>query len=251
MSNEEEWPSARTFFGEDVPNMAVVDDLSFETIVSSIEEKIDKEGWDQAPTLAFIRGNELGAETLQLMMPDEINENFSDEFPRFVNQLMEYIITHRAEGPHSDFVRMLQENFLGPSFQGILLSTEGWTVPEPNKESEPEKWAQWRRAVDEGLFHQHEDRVEVRVTVLLTCVSDMYQVKRIRGEEPEQGFADGENWEWGKFGSITELLRVFMRACIAMNLLQGLADERVTEYWQREYERARQWVEERGWEGPQ
>lgn len=233
----------REFFGDDSPHLRTVDVLDAESILRSLEEQVESNGWDQPPVLLFLRATDVGAELLQFEIPDEMVANFPVEFGRFVQQLMEYIAQYRDEGPHAQFVKALQDQFLGASFQGIILSTEGWTVAEPDH-SDTEALAAWRDAARRGAFHEHPERVEMRITTLLTTLSDFHVIKRVRdaADSVEYAMVSGNDWEWGAQGSIAEALRIFVRACIALNYLKGWTNDEISAYWSQEYERAQKWA---------
>lgn len=239
MSDEEKYDiftqTAREFFGDDLgTETAVVDEMSYPAILRSTEARIEEGGWDQPPIVGTMRGNELGAEVGQLLLPDEINENFPIAFPRFVLDLTRYINKFGVEGEHAPFLRTLQTDFLGPTFQGVFMSSEGWTVLEPDRDTEPEKWTEWERAQRVQEFHIHPDRIETRITMFITPNSDVYWITRNRGEEPQEFHVGGEEWVDGQLGMLSEFLRGFLRACIALNYLQGLGNDEVAAYWARQ-----------------
>jgi hypothetical protein len=148
--------------------------------------------------------------------------------------MAQYINVYGTGGPYGEFLTTLQEDFLGPAFQGIILSTEGWTVLEPNKDAEPDKWVEWDKAYREGRFHEHQDRVETRITALITPESDFYHLTRVRDGETKYAFQSGENWTYGQMGAIPETLRLLMRCCVSLQALQGLVNDATTAYWVKE-----------------
>lgn len=250
MTDDPDWEEilgvkdSREFFGDDLPKLHIVETLDFEHILRSAEEQVNKGGWDQPPMMLFLRANDVGAELLQLDMPPDMASNFPQEFGRYVKQLMDYITEFRDKGPYEDHIKSLQNDFLGPAFQAIIVSTEGWSVPEPNP-LDVEAWKAWKQAAADGTFHEREDRVETRITALLTTVSDFCVIKRDReSDQIDYLTVPGEDWEWGAQGGVVEMMRIFMRACIALNVLQGLMNEEVKDYWNREYQRAEQWARE-------
>ena len=232
-------PDSAEFFRE-LEGIQIVDDLSLKVILEATEARINEEGWDQRPVLAFVRGNDMGAETAQLVLPDEVAANFPHHFPRFANDLVTYVGTHRDGGPYAEWIKALQEEFLGPSFQGVVLSVERWSVREPNREADPSAWAKWKDDYANGRLHEREDRVENRITALLTPDSDFHQVARNRGGEPKYLFTSGEGWEFGQFGMIPEALRTLMRALVALQFLSGLVNEETSAYWTAEYHKAKE-----------
>lgn len=242
MTDEQEnppegFPTTEEFFGS-MPGFEVVEELSLQTILESTEKTLNERGWDRPPVLAFVRGNDLGAETSELVLPPLVAEDLPTHFPRFAIELLKYIGYHRTGGPDADFIKILQEEFLGPSFQGIILSSEGWTVNEPDKETEPVKWAEWRQAYEHSKFHEHPDRIEARITALLTPEGDYHQVYRIRDKEPLYTETSGENWVEGQNGAIPEAMRMLMLACITLQMLQGLVNDTATAYWKNDMRQA-------------
>lgn len=229
----EDFPNAEEFFGN-MPGFEVVEELSIQTILESTERTLNERGWDRPPVLAFVRGNDLGAETSELVLPPVVAEDLPTHFPRFAIELLKYIGYHRTGGPDAEFIKILQEEFLGPSFQGIILSSEGWTVDQPDKETEPAKWAEWQHAYEHGKFHEHPDRIEARMTALLTPEGDYHQIYRLRDKEPVYTETSGKDWEEGQQGAIPEAMRMFMLACITLQMFQGLVNEGATTYWKND-----------------
>ena len=249
MSDEQNWEdilgakNVQEFFGEPDSKVTMVDVLDFESILRALEEKINAGGWEQKPSLLVLRGNEIGAELLQFELPPEMVENFPRGFAGFTTELTHYIAKHRDGGPNAEFIQMLQQEYLGPAFQAIVVSTEGWTVPEPDPDN-AEQWAEWRKAANEGNFHEHPDRIELRVTALLSTVSDFHVIKRDRNDSIDYLMVPGKDWELGAQGGMTEVMRALIRAFVGLNLLQGLSNKEITDYWQGEYLKATRWVEE-------
>lgn len=145
-----------------------------QALLRSIDETLEQEGtgWDnyEDPMLMAVLGSPAtGLGGMQLPTPSMPHPNY-----------LVYGITKAIErdpGP-------LKSTFFDSgAFYGWLLVTEGWTVPQPADDAPDVEKEAWRVAWRENLFHQHPDRVEQRMMLLVTRYDRVLFFTKNRGDE--------------------------------------------------------------------
>jgi len=218
-----------------------VEEISYEKVVFVVEAEINEQGWDQYPLVAFLIGDENAAQVVAFPMPKPVLEYFADAFPMLVQHMADFLRSYNPRGdePLPPMMQTIIDDVLGYGFVGILFSLEGWTVPEPDKDTEPEKHEEWQKARRENTFHEHDDRIETRQTFIVTPISDFYWLGRLRGEKPSYQFISGDNWEPFSRGMVVETARNFMRVILTLQMLKGLVSDEVLDYWHRDLQRTK------------
>lgn len=161
--------------GPPIPVITVMaDEDPFELAIREIEATINNDGWDQAASLftaSSVPG--VGMTVAQVPLPPE---TFSDVHLGL--RLLHDIVT---DGENSTLIK--ETGIVPRNFLGLILSTEAWTVGEPDQ-GDVEAHAEWVRAAEAKEFHKHADRVEGRIVVGVFGTGHYVKLFRMRGETP-------------------------------------------------------------------
>lgn len=143
-------------------------------LLRSIDETFEEQdmGWDnyEDPMLMAVLGSPAtGLGGMELPIPPVPH-------PNYLIQGMTRAIENGAGPLKSMF-------FDSGEFYGWLLVTEGWTVPQPPDEASDEEKAAWKAAWEGNLFHEHPDRIEQRMMLLVTRYDRVLFFTKNRGAE--------------------------------------------------------------------
>lgn len=242
MTDESELPPlAGPKFEEDF-RLLKVDDEEEDFLKASLlatEAEFEKMGWGNAetsnPIVGVLTGNDMGLLFGQLPIPEALNLDFGSGFTMLTDMLQSTLVASWDEKVLPGMLEWMKNEVIGPSLYGVLVSTEGWTVKEPDPEQDPEKWAEFSAAVMTKGLHQHPEREEVRTVLVVNAQRDFKVIRRIRGQEPEYSEMSFEerraNGHFGKEGRIPAAAETLMKLLIALMAHRGLGNEEVTKYW--------------------
>lgn len=153
-----------------------------------IEAHVDKGGWDQRPMFYAIEqvvlAEELDIAQLSfktIPMPYQVFDDASTHLPELTAAL-EVHDTHWGEDPMLDQMTIdIHKGFLTPSFIGVAMIFEGWSIQSGGDVTQEEAMQVSRNR----MVHLHPNRVESRTAIALISDGTAASLIRIRGEEPE------------------------------------------------------------------
>lgn len=228
-------PELEGYDWSDFENVIGIDGAGPEAALRAAEERIHQEGWDQKPKLCIISGNEAMAALEEISLSEDVTDDFVTGFPAFVTAFAAVMWETRRDPEFPGLIGAIQNEILGPSFYGILVTYEGWTVRPPDAAKDPEKWVEFAKAVRSGNLRDHPDRVEIRNTVMMSAGKKAYGILRYR--DGEIVYAEEQSIDNPMFleNPITRAMVFFLGLLIGLMIHKGLVNEQILKEWEKEF----------------
>lgn len=166
------------------------DDDILKLVAQGVEAELETQGWDRRPSFYFLIWLPAG----EGYLPNEDEGAFGameaglpEVWYNDPAVVTPYILRGAREIPA---VRAKMKELVPQEYAGIMVSFEGWTVPEPEDPNGIE-WSIWDEARKTRGFQTHPDRVEERCLWVFATGGQEIAIFRKRGMFPET-FIPGE-----------------------------------------------------------
>lgn len=214
----------------ELPNKGFIDvsglvfDTPNEQMMRQLEAHINEGGWDAKPSwFVMLMKESVGLAVMDIpWFPDPLYEDPPTQLPGFSQWLEGYF-----ERGDTDWMKKVFAQVVDPSFAGLALFVEAWSVKMPKdevtdgSESPQEVEDRMRAYLDGKTPSQHPERVEVRVGVSYGTDGSIGMIIRERGETPMYTFfsPDEKEYAYASYGRLPESMGVLVRQIERMGKL--------------------------------
>lgn len=185
--------------GQPTPTVQIVQSIGdmdpLEQILRLIEADEDALGWDQRPTFWSLARDVNGVAVSPLMLPFvALYESPPDALMPFARAAQMAL-----EGLDSDDARDAVLHMVPRAFYGIVLITEGWTVPDSMNRMDE---------FQNRVVYEAPDRIEERILIAVLTDGGVASIRRTRGATPEYIGPDEMDAQHG--GRVVDGLRLLV-----------------------------------------